>query len=60
MRARTQPPASGVIPIARQLRWLREAGYSGPIELELLGPRIEAEGVVEACGRGLAAIEALI
>lgn len=53
-------PGDGDIPIARQLEKLRDAGYSGLIELELLGPRIEAEGVVEACGRGLAAIEALI
>jgi sugar phosphate isomerase/epimerase len=53
-------PGDGDIPIARQLEWLRDAGYTGLIELELLGPRIEAEGVVEALGRGLAAVEALI
>ena len=41
-------------------RPLRDAGYSGPIELELLGPRIEAEGAVAACRRAADAIEALI
>lgn len=53
-------PGDGDVPIGRQLRWLRDAGYAGVLELELLGPRIDAEGVVAACRRGAAAIEALI
>jgi len=50
-------PGDGDIPIRRQLGWLREAGYAGVLELELLGPRIDAEGVVAACRRGAAAVE---
>jgi sugar phosphate isomerase/epimerase len=46
-------PGDGDIPIERQLRWLAEAGYSGPIELELLGPRITAEGPVAAAARAV-------
>jgi sugar phosphate isomerase/epimerase len=53
-------PGDGDIPIGRQLRWLRDAGYSGVVELELLGPRIDAEGVVAACLRGAAAVEAFL
>ena len=53
-------PGDGDIPIRRQLGWLRDAGYSGVLELELLGPRIDAEGVVAACLRGVAAVEALL
>jgi sugar phosphate isomerase/epimerase len=53
-------PGDGVIPISRQLRWLDDAGYNGVIELELLGPRIDAEGAAGACRRGVAAIEALL
>jgi len=53
-------PGDGDIPIGRQLSWLRDAGYSGVLELELLGPRIDAEGVVAACRRGVTAVEALL
>lgn len=53
-------PGDGDIPIARQLSWLREAGYRGIVELELLGPRITAEGPAEAAARGLRAIEPLV
>jgi sugar phosphate isomerase/epimerase len=53
-------PGDGNIPIGRQLSWLRDAGYSGVLELELLGPRIDAEGVVAACRRGVTAVEALL
>jgi sugar phosphate isomerase/epimerase len=53
-------PGDGDVPIGRQLRWLRDARYEGVFELELLGPRIDAEGVVEACRRGMAVVEALI
>jgi sugar phosphate isomerase/epimerase len=53
-------PGDGDIPIGQQLRWLNDAGYSGVLELELAGPRIDAEGAVSACRRGLAAVEALL
>jgi sugar phosphate isomerase/epimerase len=45
-------PGDGDVPIARQLRSLAQAGYEGRIELELLGPRIAAEGPAPAAARG--------
>jgi sugar phosphate isomerase/epimerase len=53
-------PGDGDVPIARHLRWLTEAGYRGPVELELLGPRIEAEGPAAAAARALPVIAALL
>lgn len=44
-------PGDGDIPIRRQLRWLADAGYPGPVEVELLGPRITAEGPARAAAR---------
>jgi sugar phosphate isomerase/epimerase len=44
-------PGDGDIPIERHLRWLAEAGYRGPVELELIGPRIDAEGLAHAAAR---------
>lgn len=44
-------PGDGDVPIARQLRWLADAGYAGTVELELLGPRITAEGPAAAAVR---------
>jgi sugar phosphate isomerase/epimerase len=41
-------PGDGVVPIARQLRHLAAAGYDGPVEVELVGPRITAEGPARA------------
>ena len=37
-------PGDGAVPLERQLGWLLEAGYTGVFDLELVGPRIEAEG----------------
>ncbi len=34
----------GDIPVERLMRMLLEAGYEGPFDLEILGPRIEEEG----------------
>jgi len=34
----------GDIPVERLMRMMLDAGYEGPFELEILGPRIEAEG----------------
>lgn len=53
-------PGDGDIPISRQLGWLRDAGYQGVLELELLGPRIDAEGVVSACRRAVEVTETLL
>jgi sugar phosphate isomerase/epimerase len=45
-------PGDGAIPIKRIFDWLLSAGYAGGFDLELIGPRIDAEGRVAACRRG--------
>lgn len=49
----------GDIPLRRICRALAEAGYDRWWDLELLGPRIEAEGYESVVPRALAAFEAL-
>jgi sugar phosphate isomerase/epimerase len=44
-------PGDGAIPLPRIIGWLLETGYRGPFDLELIGPRIDAEGHVEAVRR---------
>lgn len=44
-------PGDGVIPFGTILAWVLEAGYAGTFELELLGPRIDREGHLEATRR---------
>ena len=44
-------PGDGAIPIERILGWALEAGYQGPFDLELIGPRIDAEGRFESARR---------
>lgn len=44
-------PGDGVIPIERLLGQVIEAGYEGVFDLELVGPRIEAEGARAATRR---------
>ena len=44
-------PGDGCVPLAALLTQLRQAGYRGPWELELLGPRIEDEGAAKAVPR---------
>lgn len=44
-------PGDGVIPIERLLGQVLEAGYTGVFDLELVGPRIEAEGARAATRR---------
>jgi sugar phosphate isomerase/epimerase len=44
-------PGDGAIPLGRILGWALDAGYAGAFDLELLGPRIDGEGRVAACGR---------
>jgi sugar phosphate isomerase/epimerase len=47
-------PGDGDIPLPRILGLLARAGYRGPFELELLGPRLEAEGYAAALPRAVA------
>lgn len=44
-------PGDGGIPLKRLLGWLTEAGYQGAFDLELVGPRIDEEGQLEATRR---------
>jgi sugar phosphate isomerase/epimerase len=44
-------PGDGAVPLRRVLDWLLSAGYDGAVDLELIGPRIDAEGHVEATRR---------
>ena len=46
-------PGDGDIPLARLLRALERRDYSGAVELELVGPRIEREGYERAIARAL-------
>lgn len=44
-------PGDGNIPLERIFDWILSAGYAGPFDLELIGPRIDAEGHLEATRR---------
>ena len=44
-------PGDGAIPIRQILEWLLAAGYTGTFDIELIGPRIDAEGHVAAVRR---------
>lgn len=46
-------PGDGDLPLDRLLTGVLEAGYRGPVDLELLGPAIETEGAESALRRGL-------
>jgi sugar phosphate isomerase/epimerase len=53
-------PGDGVIPLERIIGWLLEAGYHGAFDLELLGPRIDAEGHLPAVRRAAMRVGALL
>ena len=53
-------PGDGVIPLERLFRDLEEAGYRGPYELEIVGPRIEAEGYTNAVRRSVEHVALLL
>ncbi len=53
-------PGDGDIPLERILGWLQEAGYSGPYDLELIGPRIVNEGGKGATLRAIRWLSALL
>ncbi|HLY84109.1 MAG TPA: sugar phosphate isomerase/epimerase [Acidimicrobiales bacterium] len=46
-------PGDGELPIGRLLSVLLGAGYTGPLELELIGPAIDAEGYQAATSRAV-------
>jgi sugar phosphate isomerase/epimerase len=44
-------PGDGNIPLKRILDWILRAGYRGTFEIEILGPRIDEEGHLQATQR---------
>jgi sugar phosphate isomerase/epimerase len=53
-------PGDGDIPLARIVTHLLAAGYDGAFDLEMVGPRIEAEGYRTAIVRGVAYLDQLL
>ncbi len=53
-------PGDGALPLERIVRLLVTSGYRGPFELEMLGPRIEAEGYAAACRRAVSAADRIL
>ncbi|UMG91276.1 TIM barrel protein [Nocardioides sp. TF02-7] len=53
-------PGDGDIPLERILGWILDAGYTGAFDLELIGPRIDAEGHRAAAARAAAAVGDLL
>jgi sugar phosphate isomerase/epimerase len=53
-------PGDGDIPLLRILGLLEAAGYRGCYDLELIGPRIEAEGYETAVPRAVASLAGLL
>ena len=44
-------PGDGAIPVKRMIEWILQAGYRGAFDLELIGPRIDSEGHLNAVRR---------
>ena len=44
-------PGDGAIPLKRILQWMLQAGYAGTFDIELVGPRIDAQGQLTAVRR---------
>jgi sugar phosphate isomerase/epimerase len=53
-------PGDGAIPIEPFIRRALEGGYTHGFDLELLGPRIQAEGRFEAARRGCETVSAML
>lgn len=53
-------PGDGALPLRRLLEWLLDAGYTGAFDLELVGPRIDAEGHAQAMRRAVDALGELL
>ena len=53
-------PGDGIIPLDRLIRQVGAAGYPGSFELEMLGPRIEAEGYEPTCRRAVTHLSGLL
>lgn len=44
-------PGDGALPLQRIMQWVLDAGYTGAFDLELIGPRIDKEGRLDAVRR---------
>ena len=53
-------PGDGLIPLARILVDILRTGYDGAFDLEIIGPRIEAEGYEKAVPRAANALRSLL
>jgi sugar phosphate isomerase/epimerase len=53
-------PGDGDIPLTRLMSMVLEAGYDGPFDLEILGPRIEKEGYPSAVRRSVDRASAIL
>ena len=53
-------PGDGVIDLAALVGLVVDAGYTGQFELEMLGPRIEAEGYASAVRRAVDVLEGIL
>jgi sugar phosphate isomerase/epimerase len=53
-------PGDGDIPLTRLMSMVLEAGYDGPFDLEILGPRIETEGYASAIQRSVDRTSAIL
>lgn len=53
-------PGDGAIPLERIVGDVLELGYTGLFDLELVGPRIEAEGAASACARAAGHVSELL
>jgi sugar phosphate isomerase/epimerase len=53
-------PGDGDIPLGRLLIQINAAAYAGAFEIEMVGPRIEAEGYEPAIARAAAHCDALL
>jgi len=66
-RSSDEPPSGGRVPfgegdlpLARILGDIKDTGYAGPLELELIGPLGDREGHAPVIRRGVAAADAML
>ena len=53
-------PGDGDIPLERFIAAVCDAGFTGPFELEMLGPRVESEGYGPSIERAIRALDPMI
>jgi sugar phosphate isomerase/epimerase len=53
-------PGDGGVPIRQLIEWALDAGYNGAFDIELIGPRIDAEGRLAAARRAAEWLDAVL